>query len=159
MNAHPIESRMRNTISRASSPALHLFYFHTSQSTIICHPAQLSPYDTKHSHSRRRTTRKHTNSNTSTMCTGQRKVRVCKCMNFTCPQRGSLGVTISAATGHALSTEEQNRDYDHCSWFLVNGAPEHILNRYWKPDCPSFSWEDAHIPAEVCDACLKSCYI
>lgn len=90
------------------------------------------------------------------MCTGQRGFYVCPCKNPSCPRRGVVPHR-NIIYGHVAKIEIDTIAWDICEWWIANGPPEQVLNRYLKPSCVYFAWHTLMINTPVCEECEVTC--
>ncbi|KAL6917678.1 hypothetical protein FSHL1_009107 [Fusarium sambucinum] len=90
------------------------------------------------------------------MCTGQRGFYICPCRSTQCPKRGIVPHRL-ITQGHVCRIEIDTIAWDICDWWIVNGPPEQVLNRYLKPSCQHFTWHTLMVPSSLCSECQVTC--
>lgn len=90
------------------------------------------------------------------MCTGQRGFYVCPCIKPQCPKKGIVPHRL-VTQGHVCKIEVDTIAWEICEWWIANGPPEQVLNRYLKPSCQYFVWHTLIIRAELCPECQITC--
>ena len=90
------------------------------------------------------------------MCTGQRGFYICPCRSTHCPKRGIVPHRL-ITQGHVYRIEIDTIAWDICDWWIVNGPPEQVLNRYLKPSCQYFTWHTLMVPSSLCPECQATC--
>jgi hypothetical protein len=92
----------------------------------------------------------------NTMCTGQRGFYICPCRSTHCPKRGIIRHRL-ITQGHVYRIEIDTIAWNICDWWIVNGPPEQVLNRYLKPSCQYFTWHTLMVPSSLCPECQATC--
>lgn len=90
------------------------------------------------------------------MCTGERGYWVCPCRKTACPKKGIV-FHPDLTSGHVCHIEVDTLSWQICDWWIVNGPPEQVLNRYLKPTCAFFAWYTLLVPVGICDDCKVTC--
>ncbi|KAJ0156871.1 Uncharacterized protein HZ326_0971 [Fusarium oxysporum f. sp. albedinis] len=90
------------------------------------------------------------------MCTGQRGFYICPCRRTHCPKKGIVPHRL-ITHGHVCKIEVDTIAWDICEWWIANGPPEQVLNRYLKPSCQYFTWHTLLVPTALCAECQVTC--
>jgi hypothetical protein len=88
------------------------------------------------------------------MCSGRRIQHLCPCVISDCPYHDHK----LRHRGHVLWTELDHTGWVYCTWWFVNGPQHLVMNRFVKPDCKHFKWDDIYERgAKTCFDCQIIC--